>query len=205
MFSGIVEALGRVARIQRKGNDLHLSLAVGSEFAERLETGNSVMVSGVCLTVTALEADSFASDISTETLSRTTIGGWGESRRVNLERALCLGDSINGHFVSGHVDAIGRVAAREPEAGSERFSISAPAPLAPLIAPKGSICVDGVSLTVNGVNDNPVPSTPGGAEFSVNIIPYTLECTALSLLHPGDTVNLEADLIARYVERRLSC
>ncbi len=263
MFAGIVETLGRVVRARRCSGGLYVSVEAGSEFIGRLAPGDSVMVAGVCLTVTALEGASFAADVSAETLARTTLGAWdeaggradresevrpkeagptaenrsplegesagrslaggekhqrrrgwapednevashlgpesGRGETVNLERALQLGDAVGGHLVSGHVDAVGRVNERSGDGGSERFRIAAPASLAPLIAHKGSICVDGVSLTVNAVRD-----AAKGVEFGVNLIPYTLEHTTFSLRRPGDAVNLEADLIARYVERRLA-
>ena len=195
MFSGIVETMGKVARVTPQGGDLRLSLSADGEFICELKQGDSVMANGVCLTVTELENNSFTAQVSAETLACTTLAGWDEGERVNLERALCLGDRIDGHLVSGHVDAVARVHERRSDASSERFEIETPASLAALIAVKGSICVDGVSLTINTASDT---------MFGVNIIPYTLENTTFSLRRRGDVVNLEADLIARYVERCLA-
>ncbi len=192
MFAGIVEALGRIARVERRGADLRVSVEVDGGFAGQLRRGDSVMVSGVCLTAIELDGVSFTVFVSAETLACTTLGNWNEGEMVNLERALRVGGRIDGHFVSGHVDAVGRIGARTTDALSERFEIEASPSLAVLVVVKGSICVDGVSLTVNDVSDT---------KFSVNIIPYTLENTTFSLRQPGDAVNLEADLIARYIAR----
>lgn len=196
MFTGIVETLGKLSRIERRGDGLLVLVEVDGRFAGSLERGASVMVSGACLTVTGLADASFTADVSAETLRCTNIGEWGEGEAVNLERALRLGGPIDGHLVSGHVDAVGRVNARTPGAAGTRFEIEAPAELAPLIARKGSICVDGVSLTVNAVS---------GRTFNVNIIPYTIENTTFSGRKPGDAVHLEADLVARYLQRCLEC
>lgn len=196
MFTGIVETLGRVTRVDRRDGDARLSLEAGEAFVGTLEPGASVMVAGVCLTAARLKDGSFTVDVSSETLACTTLGGWREGEAVNLERALRLGDSIDGHLVSGHVDAVARVVSRVSDARSERFEVETPAALAGLIASKGAVCLDGVSLTVNAAS---------AAKFSVNIIPYTLENTTFSSRRPGDGVNLEADLLARYVQRCLAC
>ena len=195
MFTGIVETLGRVVQLERSGGDASLSVEAGEEFIKTLEPGASVLVAGVCLTATRLEDKSFTADVSSETLACTTLGGWREGEAVNLERALRFGDSVDGHLVSGHVDAVARVVARVSEARSERFEIETPAALAGLIAPKGAVCLDGVSLTVNDASS---------VKFNVNIIPHTLESTTFSSRRPGDGVNLEVDLLARYVERCLA-
>ena len=157
-----------------------------------IDLGASISHAGCCLTVTEKGPGWFAVEVSNETLSKTNLGDWGEGRRVNLERAAKLGDELGGHIVSGHVDGLGRVVAIEPEGGSHRVHIEAPAPLHRYIAPKGSITVDGVSLTVNAVE---------GPRFEVNIIPHTWEATTLGALKPGDAVNLEIDMLARYLAR----
>ncbi len=159
---------------------------------ERLELGASICVDGVCLTVAQLDADSFAADVSGETLRVTTLGDKRAGSFVNLEPALRAGDSLGGHWVSGHVDGVAAVIATERDAGSLRVSIEAPQPLARYIARKGSVTLDGVSLTVNDVVD---------ARFSINLIPHTLEVTTLGALAKGSRLNLEIDLLARYVER----
>ncbi len=195
MFTGIVETLGCVAQVDRRDGDAILSIEAGEQFVGALKPGASVMVAGVCLTATRLGGESFTVDVSSETLACTTLGGWRKGEPVNLERALRFGDPVDGHLVSGHVDAVARVAARVSDARSERFEIETPAVLAGLIAPKGAVCLDGVSLTVNAASS---------VKFSVNVVPYTLENTTFSSRRPGDGVNLEVDLLARYVGRCLS-
>ena len=198
MFSGIVEALGQVIRTERCGGDLKLSLEAGG-FAERLKPGDSVLVSGVCLTAAECSAQTFTMDVSGETLACTTLGDLQEGGVVNLERALRIGDTLDGHFVSGHVDAVARIVAFTTDARSERFEIEAPVAVAPLIAPKGAVALDGVSLTVNEVAED-----VDNLKFGINVIPYTLENTTFSGKAPGDAVNLEVDLLARYIQRCLS-
>lgn len=194
MFTGIVTALGTVREILPigAGQDMRLTLGVAPEFLNGAALGCSIACSGVCLTAVELHADSFAVEASAETLSKTTLGGWRTGSRVNLERSLRLGDELGGHIVSGHVDGVGEVVSATPENASVRWRFRAPEALAPMIAPKGSIAIDGVSLTVNEVD---------GAEFGVNIIPHTAAVTGFGTLQPGDRVNLEVDMLARYVAR----
>jgi len=190
MFTGIVSDLGHV-RAVLPGGDTGYEITTGFD-AGALSLGASVACSGVCLTVTAFGPDWFRVQASAETKARSTVGSWRVGTPVNLERPLRLGDELGGHLVSGHVDGIGRVMSLRPEGESLRLLFEAPPALAPGIAPKGSIAVDGVSLTVNEVED---------ARFGVNIIPHTRAVTSLGSLRVGDPVNLEIDLIARYVAR----
>ena len=191
MFTGIIQALGRVAEMTPAGSGRQLAVDAGSLDMEGLRTGDSVAVNGVCLTVTRLQPGLFHADISPETLACTTLGNLGVGAALNLERALRAGAGIGGHFVSGHVDGIGRVAALERDGGGARLHIEHPPSLARYIARKGSICVDGVSLTVN--------ETDAGG-FSVQIIPHTLRETLFGTCQVGTEVNLEVDLLARYLE-----
>lgn len=195
MFTGIVQAVGEVARIDRLVGDTRLHIDTKGLSLAGLQLGDSVAVNGVCLTVTQLGARGFAADVSIETLTCTTLRDFGVGTWVNLERALTAGAALGGHLVSGHVDGVAQV--REfAEAGRSRlFEIEAPASLAPYIAAKGSITIDGVSLTVNGVER---------ANFFVNLVPHTLEVTTLGRVRVGQAVNLEVDMIARYVERLLA-
>ena len=195
MFSGIVETLGQVVQIEQHDKELTLSIKTAKKFLNKINCGNSVMIAGVCLTVTKIDAVLFTVDVSVETLICTTIEHWKEGEIVNLERALRMGDTIDGHLVSGHIDAVAHILTRQSEAQSERFEIEVPSSLAALVANKGSICLDGVSLTVNELSN---------MRFSINVIPYTLKNTSFYLKKPGDKINLEVDLIARYVERCLS-
>ncbi len=190
MFTGIITDLGRVRAVTAAG-DTRLEISTAIAVAE-MDIGASVACSGVCLTVIEKGADWFAAQVSAETLSRTTLGGWTAGTPVNLERALKVGDELGGHMVSGHVDGVGRLAARVPEGYSLRLVFEAPEELSRFIAAKGSITVDGVSLTVNDVNTD---------RFGVNIIPHTQEFTTLGKLAEGDGVNLEIDMLARYVAR----
>jgi len=192
MFTGIVQALGEVRAITPRGGDVELLIGAGALSLEGVAIGDSISVSGCCLTVTRLGADSFAADASLETLQVTTLGGWRAGQRVNLEKALRAGDPLGGHYVSGHVDGIATVAAATADARSLRVDFAVPAPLARYIARKGSVCIDGVSLTVNDVVQN---------RFGVNLIPHTLEVTTLGACRAGTQVNLEVDIIARYLER----
>ncbi len=190
MFTGIVTDVGRVRSIERRG-DVRFTIETGFDVAD-LPVGASVACAGVCLTVVAVLDGAFAVDASAETLSRTTLGGWREGSRVNLERALRVGDELGGHITTGHVDAVGRVVGITPDGDSLRMEFEVPKPLARFVAEKGSICIDGVSLTVNAVD---------GPRFGVNIIPHTREHTTLGALAPGDAVNVEIDILARYVAR----
>ena len=191
MFTGIVTDIGRVRSVRQTGRDRRYEIDTAWDTAT-IDLGASISHAGCCLTVTEKGPGWFAVEVSNETLSKTNLGDWGEGRRVNLERAAKLGDELGGHIVSGHVDGLGRVVAIEPEGGSHRVHIEAPAPLHRYIAPKGSITVDGVSLTVNAVQ---------GRAFGLNIIPHTWEATTLGDLKPGDAVNLEIDMLARYLAR----
>jgi riboflavin synthase len=193
MFSGIVTDLGRVRRLVR-GEILELTIATGFDTAA-IPIGASVACSGACLTVVAVESGAFSAHASAETVACTTLGDWREATSVNLERSLRLGDELGGHLVSGHVDGTAQIVERQPEALSVRFVFEAPARLMPFIAGKGSVAVDGVSLTVNEVE---------GTRFGVNIIPHTLAATTLGEADVGQRVNLEVDMIARYVARLLA-
>ncbi len=190
MFSGIITDLGRVKAVKASG-DTRIEIETGYDTRD-IAVGASVACAGVCLTVIDKGRGWFAVQASAETLNCTTIGGWKKGAPVNLERPLKAGEEIGGHLVAGHVDAIATVVAAEDESSSRRLVIKAPGTLKRLIAAKGSVAVDGVSLTVNGVRDG---------RFAVNVIPYTLKATTLGRLRPGDRVNLEIDLVARYVAR----
>lgn len=202
MFTGIVTAIGTIREARQQG-DLRLVVAAPFDPAG-IAIGASIACSGVCLTVvdrggTAGDAW-FAVDLSAETVARSVPGRWAEGRRLNLEPALRLGDELGGHIVTGHVDGVGEVLGISPEGDSRRIGIATPAALAPYLAPKGSITVDGVSLTVNEVTDQP----DGSCHFAVNIIPHTAEVTTLGALSAGDRVNLEIDVLARYLQRMQS-
>ena len=194
MFTGIIQAVGTIAALENRGGDMRIGIATGKLPMEDVGLGDSIAVSGVCLTVIELSGSGFVADVSGETLRRTILGRLAVNDRVNLEKALTLQTRLGGHLVSGHVDGIGTVSARGEDSRSVQFTIRAPDELACYIAAKGSICVDGVSLTVNAVN---------GAEFSLNIVPHTLDETTLKAYRPGREVNLEVDLVARYLERLL--
>ena len=191
MFTGIVTDVGRVRRIQATARDHRYEIETAFDTAT-IDLGASISHAGCCLTVTEKGPGWFAVEVSGETLSKTTLGEWAEGTRVNLERAAKLGDELGGHIVSGHVDGLGRVVSIMPEGGSHRIEIEAPAPLHRYIAAKGSITVDGVSLTVNAVE---------GRTFGLNIIPHTWEHTTLGGLQVGNSVNLEIDMLARYLAR----
>ena len=195
MFTGIIEAIGKIVTLQFKGGDMRLRIDTGTLNLSDLKIGDSIAVSGVCLTAVALPGDGFWADVSAETLARTVLGELQAGATVNLEQALTPTTRLGGHLVSAHVDGIGTVVEFREDARSWRLAIEAPADLARYIAEKGSICVDGVSLTVNGVN---------GAVFDLNIIPHTLQATTLAGYTIGRRVNLEVDIIARYLERLLS-
>ena len=191
MFTGIVTDVGRVRSVRQTERDRRYEIETAWDTTS-IDLGASISHAGCCLTVTEKGPGWFAVEVSGETLSKTTLGDWAEGDRVNLERAAKLGDELGGHIVSGHVDGLGRVVAIEPEGGSHRVHIEAPAPLHRFIASKGSMTVDGVSLTVNAVE---------GQRFEVNIIPHTWQATTLGSLNPGDAVNLEIDMLARYLAR----
>jgi len=202
MFTGIVTAIGTI-RETRQSGDLRAVVACPFD-PDAIAIGASIACSGVCLTVVDRGGSAgdawFAVDISAESVGRTVPGRWTEGARLNLEPALKLGDELGGHIVTGHVDGVGTVASVVPEGDSHRITFAAPFELAPYLAPKGSITVDGVSLTVNTVEDQ-----PGGAcHFSVNIIPHTAEVTTLGGLAEGSQVNLEIDVLARYLQRMQS-
>ena len=202
MFTGIVTALGEI-REARKSGDLHAVIACTFDPAG-IAMGASIACSGTCLTVvdkggTAGDAW-FAVDISAETVARTVPGSWDPGAKLNLEPALKLGDELGGHIVTGHVDGVAEVVGVCPEGDSRRVGFAVPGELAPYLAPKGSITIDGVSLTVNDVADQP----DGTCHFSVNIIPHTAEVTTLGALGPGDKVNIEIDVLARYLKRMQS-
>ena len=194
MFTGIVTGLGSVRAITPLGDGRDMRLVIGTSWANTAEIplGASIACSGCCLTAVEVGADWFAADASAETLSKTTLGGWAVGTRVNLERPLRVGDELGGHIVSGHVDGVAEVLAAAAENGSTRWTFRVPAALARFIAPKGSVAVDGVSLTVNEVD---------GDSFGVNVIPHTAAVTTFGLLRPGDRVNIEIDTLARYVAR----
>jgi len=192
MFTGIILATGRVASLTEKGGDLELGVDAAALDFKRIAIGDSVSVQGACLTVTRMEDTRFYADVSLETMAKTTLGTLSAGSRVNLEPSLRAGDALGGHLVSGHVDAVGKLAALVQDARSWRLEFELPAPLMRFVASKGSICIDGVSLTVNKVD---------GRRFGVNIIPHTLEVTTFGELKIDDGVNIEIDVIARYIER----
>lgn len=200
MFTGIVETIGKVVALQPSNGDLRLRIAsadiVRAAYLAESEVtlGDSIATNGVCLTVVELPGDGFWADVSRETLAHTTIAQWKIGDRVNLEKALTPQARLGGHIVSGHVDGVGEIVKRSEDARSIRFTVRAPDELAKYIAHKGSICVDGISLTVNAVN---------GAEFELNIVPHTARVTICGDYRVGTRVNLEVDVIARYLERLL--
>lgn len=194
MFTGIITDIGRIAGVQHKG-DTRLRIGTAYDTAS-IDMGASIACSGVCLTVVDKGADWFAVEVSAETLSRTA-GDWSEGTSLNLERALRVGDELGGHIVTGHVDGVGTVVEVTPEGDSTRIVIEAPAALAPYIAAKGSIALDGISLTVNEVSD----LAGGGVRFGINVIPHTQQMTTWGEVAPGRTVNIEIDVLARYLGR----
>ena len=194
MFTGIIESVGRIVSVEPRGGDVRMHIESADGYVSDVALGDSVAVGGICLTVREKTAQGFTAVLSVETLQATSSGGWAAGRRVNLEKALTPHKPLGGHLVSGHVDGVGRLIERHQEARSWRMQFEAPAGLARYIARKGSITIDGISLTVNDVE---------GRAFGVNIIPHTLDQTTLGDLQPGDAVNLEVDLIARYLERLL--
>ena len=195
MFTGIIQDVASIVALEPLGGDARLTVGVDRLDLARTAVGDSIAVAGVCLTVVALQPRGFSADVSRETLALTTIGDWRAGRRVNLEPALRAGDALGGHLVSGHVDGVAEIRERSDEVRSQRFRIRVPQALARYIARKGSVALDGVSLTVNAAEQH---------EFEVNLVPHTLAVTTLAALAPGDRVNLEVDMIARYTERLLA-
>lgn len=195
MFTGIVQATGEVRTITPKAGDVEIVVATPALDLRSVAVGDSIAVNGCCLTATRIEGDTFAADVSRETLDVTTLGSWSAGTRVNLEKALTAGQPLGGHYVTGHVDGIATVIALEPDARSTRLEFRVPGNLARYIARKGSVCIDGVSLTVNDVD---------GVTFGVNLIPHTLAVTVLQDYRVGTQVNVEVDIIARYLERLTS-
>ena len=203
MFTGIITDIGRVRAVQTTGEDAGNPDGEGRRFeietrfdVDDIDIGASIAHAGACMTVVDKGQDGdlgwYAIEVSAESLSKTTLGSWREGTQMNLERAMRLGDELGGHLVGGHVDGVGEVVARAPEGDSVRFTFRAPDDLAKYLAPKGSVTIDGVSLTVNEVE---------GAAFGINVIPHTQEVTTIGALQPGDKVNLEIDMLARYVAR----
>ena len=190
MFTGIITDIGRVVALERRG-DLRARIATGYD-TDTIDIGASIACDGVCLTVVALGPDWFEVDVSAETVSKTNLSGWEDARPINLERALKVGDELGGHIVSGHVDGLAEVVGKRNEGDSTRLTLRAPAELAGFIAPKGSVALNGTSLTVNEVE---------GRDFGVNLIPHTKAATTWGTVDVGDQVNLEIDTLARYVAR----
>ncbi len=195
MFTGLIQDVGRIAAQHARGGDVRLHIAVGAMPMHDVLPGESIAVSGVCLTVVEHDAQGFVADVSNETLACTTLGSLAVGAAVNLERALLATDRLGGHLVAGHVDGVGEVASIYDDARSQRWRFHAPGRLLRYIAAKGSICVDGVSLTVNAVD---------AEGFEVNLVPHTIDHTAFAEARVGSAVNLEVDLVARYVERLIS-
>jgi riboflavin synthase len=195
MFTGIILATGRITSIIDKGGDLELGVDAAGLDVARFAIGDSVCVQGVCLTVTRKDAPRFYADVSRETMAKTTLGKLGKGSRVNLEPSLRAGDPLGGHMVSGHVDAVGILRSTDQDARSWRLEFELPTTLMRYVAAKGSICINGVSLTVNHV---------AAQRFAVNIIPHTHEVTTLGEAKIGDEVNIEIDVVARYVERLMT-
>jgi riboflavin synthase len=192
VFTGIIQAIGEIARVEPRGGDVRLVIAAGALDLADVAIGDSICVSGVCLTVVELAASDFAADVSVETLSCTTFAALKSGAGVNLEKSLRLADRLGGHLVSGHVDGVGRVVSVKIEARSQRWRFEVPAALSRYIAAKGSVCIDGVSLTVNDVTGN---------GLGINLIPHTIEATTFQWKRAGDAVNIEVDIVARYIER----
>lgn len=199
MFTGIITDIGRIQRVEARG-DTRIVIETAYD-AATIDLGASIACSGVCLTVVDKSGPDtpgwFAVEVSGETIRRTAQGQWTEGRRLNLERAMKLGEELGGHIVTGHVDGVAEVVGLSPEGDSKRIAFLVPAALAPFLAPKGSVTVDGVSLTVNEVSDR----DDGTTDFVVNVIPHTQAMTTLSDLAPGSTVNIEIDVLARYLQR----
>jgi riboflavin synthase len=194
MFTGIISAIGDIANLEQRGGDVRLTIRTGDLGLADVQLGDSIACNGACLTAVELTGEGFVADVSVETLNLTTIGNWTVGARINLEKAMQASDRFGGHIVSGHVDGIGEVVSLHEDARSWRFRMRAPSELAKYIAHKGSITVDGTSLTVNIVD---------GAEFELNIVPHTMLHTVMGDYKVGSKVNLEVDLVARYLERLL--
>lgn len=194
MFTGIITDVGEVRSVEDRG-DVRMVIATHYD-TNSIDLGASIACSGACLTVVETAEDWFAVDVSAETLSKTNLGSWAPGTKVNLERALCVGDELGGHIVSGHVDAVGKILSIEEEGASLRFRFEVPKSIAPYIAPKGGVALNGVSLTVNDVED-----TADTCIFGINIIPHTQEQTTFESARAGDAVNVEIDILARYVAR----
>lgn len=194
MFTGIITDIGTISGVEERG-DLHVTVSTGYD-TSGIAIGASVANSGVCLTVVSKGVSSLTFDVSAETRRRTAANMWSQGARLNLERALKVGDELGGHIVTGHVDAVGTIAGIDAEGDSKRFTFQMPASVAPYVAPKGSICLNGVSLTVNEVSDDDL-----GHWFTVNIIPHTAEWTTFGTAQAGDEVNIEIDVLARYLFR----
>jgi riboflavin synthase len=194
MFTGIISAIGDIASLEERGGDVRLTIRSGNLNLADVQLGDSIACNGACLTAVELTDEGFVADVSVETLNLTTIGNWQTGSRINMEKAMQAADRFGGHIVSGHVDGIGEVVALEEDARSWRFRLRAPREIAKYIAHKGSITVDGTSLTVNIVE---------GAEFELNIVPHTMQHTVMGDYKVGTKVNLEVDLVARYLERLL--
>ncbi|WP_461535653.1 riboflavin synthase [Spongorhabdus nitratireducens] len=194
MFTGIIEAVGTIRALENRGGDVRLDIQAGTLDMSDVKLGDSIATNGVCLTAVVLSHDSFVADVSRETLNRTGLAALKPGSSVNLEKAMRANGRLDGHIVSGHVDGVGKILSIEPSARSMRYRVEAPTKLAHYIAEKGSITIDGVSLTVNAVE---------GAVFEVNIVPHTAEQTIIHHYRPGSRVNLEVDIIARYLERLL--
>ena len=192
MFSGIIQVIGSIKSRQPKGRDLTLEINAPGLGLDQVAIGDSIAVDGVCLTATTVNEHSFVADLSTETLACSALGRKRAGAPVNLEKALCLGDALGGHLVSGHVDAVGKLLGRRDDARSVVMTFSLPESVARFVAAKGSICIDGVSLTVNRVTDD---------SFTINVVPHTLEATTMGRYRGGTEVNLEVDLVARYIDR----
>jgi len=192
MFTGIIEAVGKVKALEHKSQDIRLTVSVGKLDMTDVSCGDSIAVNGVCLTAIGFNADKFSADVSLESMRKTTLGSLKPGSKVNLEKAITATTRLGGHLVSGHVDGVGEVTQKTQEARSAFFRIRAPSELAKYIASKGSITIDGISLTVNKVS---------GAKFDINIVPHTLAATTIAGFDVGTKVNLEVDLLARYMER----
>lgn len=194
MFTGIIQSIGKITDKQPKGGDLCFAISTGFDDMSQVKLGDSIAMDGVCLTVTAIDKDVVTVDVSLETVAKTTVSQWQIGSLLNLEPALRIGDALGGHLVSGHVDAVGHCRERHSDARSEAFVFEIPPHLTKYVADKGSITINGTSLTVNQITDN---------KIDINLVPHTLQHTNLGQLSVGDSVNIEIDTVARYVERML--
>ena len=195
MFTGIIKAIGKVAKMEQQGGDLRLTITSADLPWKEFAVGESIAINGVCLTAVEFLSNGFVADVSVETSKVTALANLVEGSKLNLEPSVALGERLGGHLVSGHVDCVGQIKTRETDARSVRIVVGIPAEYSRYIARKGSVCIDGVSLTVNEVSDN---------TFSVNIIPHTADATIIGDYRTGTEVNIEVDLLARYVERLLA-